>query len=195
MDKSEGSDVISKFFGSISDGVSKLYLKGQNSLAKLSLQRTRSEKITELGAKLFKLLDSSLPVSAELFKEEYDAIVRIDKELAGQDLGVSTKEEPPKRRGGRRKKPEKDPVPAPKGRRGKKTPAESAPAAPKVKRSGRVKKTESEAAAPKLRRGGRKKAAVESPSAANESAVSIDERKELDKGNPTLDANSSGSDT
>jgi hypothetical protein len=155
MDKSEGTDVISKFFGSISDGLSKLYLKGQQRLTYASLKRMRSEKIVELGSKLFKLLAAASPVSADLFKEEYEAIVRIDSELKAYEESGSVEPadstaapKPRGRRGGRRKQTVEAAVektaPKPRGRRG-----------------GRKKQTVESTAAPKPRgrRGGRRKAA------------------------------------
>jgi hypothetical protein len=152
MDKSEGTDVISKFFGSISDGLSKLYLKGQQRLTRASLKRMRSEKIVELGTKLFKLLDTSSPVSAVLFKEEYEAIVRIDNDLREYDINEAGK-------------PGAEATPAPKGRRGGRRKqaagSEEAAPAPKGKRGGRRKQTagsEEATPAPKGRRGGRRKA-------------------------------------
>jgi hypothetical protein len=145
MDKSEGTDVVSKFIGSISEKLSGLYIKGQNRLSRLSLQRMRAEKITELGDKIFKLLSSSSAVSAELFKEEYAAIVRIDNDLAEQKT-----------------KPEK---PATKTGRGKRN-AEIAPASePQAKtRRGKGKRNQSETAAPVKAKGRRgSKASKEAP--------------------------------
>jgi hypothetical protein len=165
MDKSEGTDVISKFFGSISDGLSKLYLKGQQRFIRASLRRMRSEKIVELGTKLFKLLDTSSPVSANLFKEEYEAIVRIDSELAtydepggGEPADSTAAPKPRGRRGGRRKQTAEaaadETAPKPRGRRGgrRKQTAEAAADGiapkPRGRRGGRRKATESAADLP-----------------------------------------------
>jgi hypothetical protein len=158
MDKSEGTDVISKFFGSISDGLSKLYLKGQQRFIRASLKRMRAEKIVELGSKLFKLLDADSSVSANLFKEEYDAIVRIDRELkdydepdAAEPAADAAAPKPRGRRGGRRKQTAEaaaeEGAPKPRGRRGgrRKQTAETA--------------AEGGAPKPRGRRGGRRKAA------------------------------------
>jgi hypothetical protein len=165
MDKSEGTDVVSKFLGSVSDWASKVYLKGQNSLSKLSLQRTRSEKIIELGAKLFKLLDSSAPVSAELFREEYDAIIRIDKLLSEQNIKEAQTAKPKGKARGRKKAAETEGASAqvakPKGR---------------VAKGKKVEVKAEHAVKPRGRKGGRKKAETSAPSA----PILVDEKKNVE---------------
>jgi hypothetical protein len=141
MDKSEGTDVVSKFIGSISEKLSGLYIKGQNRLSRLSLQRMRAEKITELGDKLFKLLSSSSAVSAELFKEEYAAIVRIDNDLAEQKAKAPSK-------------PEKS-AEAPKTGRRKRNAAIAPVSESQIKTTRRGKRNQSEAAAPVKAKGRR----------------------------------------
>jgi hypothetical protein len=149
MDKSEGTDVVSKFIGSISEKLSGLYIKGQNRLSRLSLQRMRAEKITELGDKLFKLLNSSSAVSAELFNEEYTAIIRIDNDLAEQKTKAPSK-------------PEKSAETAPKTGRRKRN-AIAPVSESQIKTTRRGKRNQSEAAVPVKAKGRRGKASKEVP--------------------------------
>lgn len=94
MDKSEGTDFISKTFSSISEKVAKLYHKGQKTVSLSSLKRSRNEKLMLLGEKVFYILSQNDSISKESLNSELKSIQKLDEDIknAEEELEVLDKQ-------------------------------------------------------------------------------------------------------
>ncbi len=81
MDKSEGTNFFSKMFSSATDNVAKWYQMYKQKMSLAQIKRARSEKLNILGNKVFKAMAAGDRLDAKNFAEEYDAVVRIDKQI------------------------------------------------------------------------------------------------------------------
>jgi hypothetical protein len=87
MDKSEGTDFISKTFSSFTDTVARWYHKQQKGMTVSQLKRTREEKIAALGHKVAELLKEN-KLTAKALENEYLSIVQIDEAIAQTEADI-----------------------------------------------------------------------------------------------------------
>ncbi|MDR0454048.1 MAG: hypothetical protein LBH05_04465 [Deferribacteraceae bacterium] len=94
MDKSEGTDFISKTFSSLTNRVAKLYHAGHKKVSLTSMKNAHQEKLVVLGNKVFQMLKDGKPVTKELLKTEYDSITRMNADIAKaeKELKVMTED-------------------------------------------------------------------------------------------------------
>ena len=81
MDKSEGTDFISKTFSSLTDKVAKLYRAGHQKVSLTSMKNAYEEKLAVLGSKVFQLLKEGKTVTKVLVKAEYESVIRMESDI------------------------------------------------------------------------------------------------------------------
>jgi hypothetical protein len=135
MDKSEGTDFISKTFGSVSEKVARWYHKGRKQMSLSQLKRARTEKLTVLGTKVAELLKDD-KLSPKAVENEYLSVIRIDEEIAAaeKELSIIESGQKEEKKNNIKAEAKKTPTGKPRGRRpGTKTVAEPKTSAAKAK--------------------------------------------------------------
>ncbi len=90
MDKSEGTDFISKTFSSLTDTVAKWYHTGHKKISLSSMKNAYREKLAVLGNKVFQLLDEGKTVTKDALQEEYKSVAQMYAQIAKAEEELKT---------------------------------------------------------------------------------------------------------
>ena len=81
MNKSEGTDFISKTFSSLSDTIARFYHAGQKRVSISSLKRSKNEKLAALGNKVYMAMRTGKKFNLEDLKNDYASLVELEEAI------------------------------------------------------------------------------------------------------------------